>query len=446
MRHIYTVTEINSITKTMLEQSLGLIWIEAEISGIVRPASGHLYFSLKDASAQIRCAFFKQRNHLLNFRLVDGMKALVRGRISLYEPRGDYQLIVEYIEPAGEGELRQAYELLKQKLQAEGLFDRSQKKAIPDLPKSIGIITSASGAAVRDILHILKRRYPVAQIIIYPALVQGDSAVKNLRAMVDLANYRRECDVLIISRGGGSLEDLWAFNDEALARSIHRCTLPVISGVGHEIDFTITDFVADLRAPTPSAAAEQATSDSEEILTHLKNLLHGLYRTMDNRLKQYYQDLDWKEQRLKNLHPGQQLKQKRQILDTLMMRTARSLGPILPAYEQKLHQLTIRLEQQSPIHEILNKSDQCSLLQHRLLKGLEYHIDMYKSRLAASTHSMHTLSPMATLSRGYTLTFDQETQKLLTNSQQTSPGKKIETRLPKYSIISQVESINKKEL
>ncbi len=442
MRHIYTVTEINNTVRTILEQSPGLVWVEAEVSSIARPASGHLYFSLKDPSAQIRCAFFRQRNHLLNFKLRDGMKTLVRGRISLYEPRGDYQLIVEHMEPAGEGDLQKAYELLKQKLQAEGLFDQSQKKAIPDMPLSIGIITSPAGAAVRDILHILKRRYPVAQVIIYASSVQGSGAAENLRAMVELADRRQECDVLIISRGGGSLEDLWAFNDETLARGIQRCTLPIISGVGHEIDFTITDFVADLRAPTPSAAAEQVAPDSEEILSQLQGLSHSLYKTVDNTLKQYFQNLDWQDRRLETLHPGRQLKQKRQSLNALLMRAVRSLGLALPASEQKLRQLNIRLTQQSPIHDLHRKSGQSDLLRHRLLKGLEYRLNVYKSRLAASAHSMHALSPMATLSRGYALTFDQETGKLLTSSQQTSPGKRMETRLSAGRIISQVESIH----
>lgn len=441
MRHIYTVTEINDAARTMLEQSLGLVWIEAELSGIARPASGHLYFSLKDPSAQIRCAFFRQRNSLLNFRLADGMKVLVRGRISLYEPRGDYQLIVEHMEPAGEGDLHRAYELLKQTLQAQGLFNQSLKKAIPGMPQCIGVITSPAGAAIRDILHILKRRYPVAQIIIYPSAVQGRDAAENLCRMVELADRRQECDVLIISRGGGSLEDLWAFNDEVLARGIHLCTLPVISGIGHEIDFTIADFVADLRAPTPSAAAEQATPDGAEVLVRLQNQARRLYKMMDNTLQQYFQSLDRQERRLTKLHPGQQLKQKYQLLNTLLMRAGRSLGLALPTSRRQLRQLGIRFEQQSPIHDVYRKSEQSDLLKRRLLKGLEYRLDMYKARLAAGIGSIHALSPMATLSRGYTLTFDRQSGKLLTGSQQTSPGKIMETRLSKGRIISRVESV-----
>ncbi len=440
MRHIYTVTEINNTARTILEQSIGLVWIEAELSGIARPASGHLYFSLKDPSAQIRCAFFKQRNYLLSFRLKDGMKVLVRGRISLYEPRGDYQLTVEHMEPAGEGDLHKAYELLKKTLQAQGLFDQSLKKAIPDMPKCIGIITSPAGAAVRDILHILKRRYPVAQVIIYPSVVQGGDAAENLRTMVELADSRQECDVLIISRGGGSLEDLWLFNDEALARSILHCSLPVITGIGHEIDFTIADFVADLRAPTPSAAAEQATPDSEEMLVHLQSQMFRLYKAVDNMLRQYFQSLDWQEQHLVRLHPGQQLKQKYQSLNTLLMRTDHSIELIMSIFRYKLRQLGIRLEQQSPIRDLCRKSEQSGLLQYRLLRGIEYRLNVYKSWLATSTRSMHTLSPMATLSRGYTLTFDQRTGQLLTDSQQTASGKTIETRLFEGRIIARVEA------
>ncbi|MDE2196596.1 MAG: exodeoxyribonuclease VII large subunit, partial [Gammaproteobacteria bacterium] len=263
-RQVFSVSRLNHEARALLEGGFPLLWVEGELSNLSRPASGHLYFSLKDAAAQVRCALFRNRATLLRCKPAEGMQVLVRARVSLYEPRGDFQLIVEHMEDAGHGALQRAFEQLRQKLAGEGLFDPAHKKPLPAMPGIIGVVTSPSGAALRDILSVIRRRQPSARVILYPAPVQGEGAGAKLAAMIRTASARAECDVLIIARGGGSLEDLWAFNEEAVARAIHACALPIISGVGHEIDFTIADFVADARAPTPTAAAELVTPDRNE--------------------------------------------------------------------------------------------------------------------------------------------------------------------------------------
>ncbi|MDZ7770078.1 MAG: exodeoxyribonuclease VII large subunit [Woeseiaceae bacterium] len=293
-----TVSELNRQARQLLERGFATVQVEGELSNLARPASGHLYFTLKDSSAQIRCAYFRQRQRGPTIRLADGDQVLATGRVSIYEARGDYQLIVEQLEPAGEGELRRRFEALKKKLAAEGLFDEAIKQPLPALPRCIGVITSPAGAAIRDILSILKRRFPAIPVIIYPSAVQGAAAVPELLAALDSAVRRDECDVLIIGRGGGSLEDLWAFNDEGLARALHACPIPVVSAVGHEVDFTIADFVADLRAPTPSGAAEQVVPDQAAWQRSLQALAERLNAHIGRRLEARQQQLDWLAKRL----------------------------------------------------------------------------------------------------------------------------------------------------
>src|SRR5271156_2319974 len=262
-RDIYTVSRLNREVRVLLERGFGSLWLEAEISNFARPSSGHWYFSLKDASAQVRCCMFRQRNMLLGFAPRDGQKVLVRARIGLYEPRGESQLIVDHMEDAGLGALKRQFEELSAKLSQEGLFAAERKRPLPGLPRRIGVITSPTGAAIRDILHILARRFPTAAVLIYPVPVQGAAAAPAITAALDLAGARAECDVLIVARGGGSLEDLWAFNDERVARAMYHCPIPIVTGIGHEVDITIADFVADVRAPTPSAAAELVVPDAQ---------------------------------------------------------------------------------------------------------------------------------------------------------------------------------------
>ena len=277
----------------LLERGFGSVWLEAEISNLARPSSGHWYFSLKDATAQVRCCMFRQRNMLCAFAARDGQKVLVRARIGLYEPRGEYQLVIDHMEDAGLGALKRQFEELSAKLAAEGLFAAERKRALPMIPKRIGVITSPTGAAIRDILHVLARRFAAVPVLIYPVAVQGAQAAAEITAAVRTAGRRGECDVLILARGGGSLEDLWAFNDEALARAIAASSIPIISGIGHEIDFTIADFAADVRAPTPSAAAELAVPDGEEWRASLGGSRNALQRGLRRSLESARERLRW---------------------------------------------------------------------------------------------------------------------------------------------------------
>ncbi len=279
-REVLSISQLNAQARMLLERGLGSVWLEGEISNLARPASGHWYFSLKDESAQVRCAMFRNRSMLVRFPVKDGARVLARGRVSLYEARGEFQVVIDHLEEAGEGALRRRFEELKRKLLAEGLFDAARKKPLPTLPRRIGVITSPTGAALRDILHILQRRFPAVPVLVYPVAVQGEAAPREIVQALQLAAARRDCDVLILARGGGSLEDLMAFNEESVARAIYACDIPIISGVGHETDVTIADFVADERAPTPSGAAERSVPDSAEYLrafaAHERNVVQCL--------------------------------------------------------------------------------------------------------------------------------------------------------------------------
>src|SRR6202522_4096960 len=313
-RDIYSVSRLNREVRILLERGFGSLWLEAEISNFARPSSGHWYFSLKDAAAQVRCAMFRQRNMLCSFAARDGQKVLVRARVGLYEPRGEYQLIVDHMEDAGLGALKRQFEELSAKLSQEGLFAAERKRPLPGLPRRIGVITSPTGAAVRDILHVLARRFPAAAVLIYPVPVQGAQAAAEITAALELAGRRAECDVLILARGGGSLEDLWAFNDERLARAIVASPIPVITGIGHEVDFTIADFAADVRAPTPSAAAELVVPDAEEWLKSLQRLGLRLRRGMRQRLDGHDERLRWLIGRAALVSPTARLSQQTQRL------------------------------------------------------------------------------------------------------------------------------------
>src|SRR6516162_142534 len=321
-RDVYSVSRLNREVRVLLERGLGVLWVEGELSNFSQPASGHWYFSLKDRDAQLRCAMYRLKNSLVGFTPRAGMQVLVRGRISVYEARGEYQLIIEHLEEAGVGALRREFERLKTRLAAEGLFAQERKRALPRFPRRIGVITSPSGAALHDILKILARRYPPAAVLIYPSAVQGAGAVPALVAALRTASARAECDLLILARGGGSLEDLWAFNDERVARAIHGCALPVVSGVGHEIDFTIADFVADARAPTPSAAAELVVPDRLACLEAITRSAQRLGGGMRRELRGGEARLDAVGRRLKLAHPGVRLHQQMQRLDGLMQRLA----------------------------------------------------------------------------------------------------------------------------
>src|ERR1700728_4779172 len=335
-RDIYSVSRLNREVRILLERGFGSLWLEAGISNFARPSSGHWYFSLKDAAAQVRCAMFRQRNMLCAFTARDGQKVLVRARIGLYEPRGEYQLIVDHMEDAGLGALMRQFEELSAKLSAEGLFAAERKRPLPALPKRIGVITSPTGAAVRDILHVLARRFPAVRVLIYPVAVQGAQAAAEIVAALKTAGARLDCDVLILARGGGSLEDLWAFNDEKLARAIVASPIPVISGVGHEVDFTIADFAADVRAPTPSAAAELVAPDAEEWIAACSRLGTRLERCLRRRLAERAERLRWLTGRAAQVSPIARLAQQTQRLDELDQRMSRAMRRRMDGHRERL--------------------------------------------------------------------------------------------------------------
>jgi exodeoxyribonuclease VII large subunit len=350
-RDVYTVSRLNQTARKLLEQGLARIWLEGELSNIARPSSGHLYFTLKDSKAQIRGAMFRSRNQLLRFNPEEGMQVLVRAKISLYEPRGDYQLIAEAMQEAGDGVLQQAFDALKLKLEKEGLFATETKQALPTLPIHIGVITSPSGAAIRDVLSVLRRRFPAIPVLIYPVPVQGKDAGREIAAMLETAAARKECDVLILTRGGGSLEDLWAFNEEIVARAIHACRIPLISAVGHEVDFTIADFVADRRAPTPSAAAELVSPDQTEWLAQVGALETRGVRHIRQTLADSQERLRWLNQRLQLRHPGQYLRQQAQRLDELEQRTRLAIQSYFNRLRYSLNEALAQLKQATPGHQ-----------------------------------------------------------------------------------------------
>ncbi|RQW78899.1 MAG: exodeoxyribonuclease VII large subunit, partial [Methylococcus sp.] len=345
---VFTVSRLNRVCRFLLNETFGTVSVEGEISNFTAAASGHLYFTLKDAEAQVRCAMFRPQARLLRPQPRNGDHVLLRALVSLYEPRGDYQLIVESLEPAGDGALALAFERLKLKLAAEGLFDETHKQAIPALPRTVGVITSPTGAAIRDIITVLRRRFPAIEVIVYPVKVQGAEAPGDIVRAIRLANRLQHCDVLIVGRGGGSSEDLWSFNDETVGRAIFASRIPVISAVGHEIDFTISDFVADLRAPTPSAAAEAVSPDRSDWLERLDRLASRLRQAQANRLTLASQRTRFLAKRLDQQHPAQRLLTQSQRLDQLEQRLRRGWQQRLQNLEQRLARQQARMRGVNP--------------------------------------------------------------------------------------------------
>ncbi len=438
-RDIWSVSRLNGEIRAVLEGSFPLLWVEGEISNLATPRSGHSYFSLKDEHAQVRCALFRNKRMLLRFQPKDGDRVLVRARVSLYEARGDFQLIIEHMEPAGAGALQRAFEELKARLEAEGLFDTRRKQPLPAFPRCIGVVTSPTGAAVRDILQVLKRRFPGLPVIIYPTLVQGEDAAREIAATLKLADRRGDCDLLILARGGGSLEDLWAFNDEALARTIAELETPLISAIGHEVDFTIADFVADRRAPTPSAAAELATPDSEQ-LQHQLDVLEGrLQRAMQRLLTEKRQHLEQHLHRLRLLHPVRRIHEQQQRLDELGMRMEAAMKNRLAQHRQVLGELQSRLRLLSPAQRL--KTLGSTLLQQRenLQTAMEQRLLRHRLQLESLSRELHAVSPLQTLARGYSITTEAGSGKVITHADGVSPGTHIHTRLAEGELLSVVE-------
>lgn len=439
-RDIYTVGRLNSEVRAVLEGSFPLIWVEGEISNLARPASGHLYFSLKDAQAQVRCALFRMRRQRLRFQPENGQRVLLRARVSLYEGRGEFQLIVEHMEPAGEGALRQAFEQLKQRLADEGLFDTGHKRPLPPYPRCIGVITSPSGAAIRDVLSVLARRFPAIPVIVYPVPVQGDEAPGAIADMIRLANRRNECDLLLLTRGGGSLEDLMAFNDEGVARAIYQSRIPIVSAVGHEVDFSIADFVADQRAPTPSAAAELVSPDRQELEQSLRQLQQRLERQMLQRLITAHTRLDHLAARLRQQHPGNRLRQQAQRLDELEQRLAQAVDRRLHGHRQQLRMLTSRMLGRTPALQLSRAAADCGQLAGRLHRAMDGLLQHRYQQLAGRAGSLHALSPLATLERGYSITRRRADGMVLTDASAVAPGEEVETLLARGRLLCRVQT------
>lgn len=437
-RDVWTVSRLNREVRLMLETGLPALWIEGEVSNLARPASGHLYFSLKDEAAQVRCVMWRSTALKLAVSPRNGMQLLLRARLSVYEPRGEYQLVTEYAEEAGEGALRRRFEALKAKLRDEGLFAAEAKRALPALPRRIGVVTSPSGAAVRDILHILKRRFPAVPVIIYPTPVQGEGAAAKIAAALETASRRAECDVLILARGGGSLEDLWSFNEEVVARAIRASAIPVVSGVGHEVDFTIADFAADLRAPTPSGAAELVVPDALEWLRRLNKDAGRLRNAMARQLGGLAQKLDWQRRRLGATHPGHRLRQHGQRLDELEGRLRRAVDNTLISRQRRLAHANAVLVAQSPARRVQAARERVEDLGRRLRTTTHYRLQTLQARVDAAGHALHTVSPLATLERGYAIVTDPRDGAVLRDAGQLAAGDRLEVRLARGRIEADV--------
>lgn len=434
--HIYSVSKLNKFAKHILESEIGQIWISAEISNFIAASSGHWYFTLKDPRAQIKAAMFKGSNRFSRVTPKNGDKVLIRGNISLYEPRGDFQLIATHMEPEGEGLLKQQFEQIKQRLSTEGLFNQDDKQSIPQNPKSIGVITSDTGAAWHDILTVLQRRNPTVDVILYPSLVQGDSAAENLCRALQVANQRNEVDVLIVGRGGGSMEDLWCFNDEMLARTLYQSPIPIISAVGHEVDFTIADFVADMRAPTPSAAAELAAPPLQNTLEKCINLQSQLVKSWERYQQQKVHTQNLLQHKLQGCHPRSQLQQQQQRVDGLQIELNALWRSTFLKKSMLGEQQLSRLSQVHPKHQIQKLKQQVQHLQEQLGKANQHQLSRQQQRLASACQLLDTVSPLATLARGYTLTYSDD--KLVKSTSDVKSGDTLTTRFADGEVKSTV--------
>jgi exodeoxyribonuclease VII large subunit len=430
-RDVYTVSRLNKEVRLLLESGLPLLWLEGELSNFAAPASGHWYFSLKDAQAQVRCAMWRQRNSLLRFRPREGMHVLARARVGLYEPRGEYQLIIEHLEEAGEGALKREFEKLKARLAAEGLFAADRKRPLPAVPRRVGVVTSPTGAAVHDILRVLRARFPAAAVLIYPTAVQGAAAVPEIVRAIETASRRAECDVLIVARGGGSLEDLWCFNDERVARAIAAARMPTISGVGHEVDVTIADFVADARAPTPSAAALAAVPDKAEWLALLAQLETRFAGAMGRELRARMLALGSLAQRLQVSHPGARLAQHAQRLDDLDLRLRSAMRGTVLHDQQRVEILASRLWRANPRHRLEALCAHAAALRQRLVTVFAGSLTALEQRLALAARTLDAVSPLATLSRGFAVVTRADDGSVLRDASQAPAGTEIEARLSK---------------
>ena len=437
-REVLTVSQLNQRARLLLEDVFPRVWVEGELSNIARPASGHVYFTLKDRSAQVRCAIFKQQASRVRDLLRDGLLVRVRGRVSLYEGRGDYQMILDSVEAAGDGALRLAFEALKTALQAEGLFAQERKQALPKYPQRIGVITSPSGAVLHDIVSVFARRAPHVQLTLIPTAVQGREATTQIvraLALADSAQY----DALILARGGGSLEDLWCFNEELVARAVADCKTPIVSAIGHETDISISDFVADIRAPTPSAAAELLAPDRAELLNRLRSAERQLGLRANEALTRKRIQLQHLRQRLR--HPRERLQQHNQRLDDLTLRLQRAIRTQLQRRNQNYNHLQARLAVQHPQEALTAHQQQLKNLRLRLARATESNLKQTKQRLHALLQTLHVVSPLATLDRGYSILMTENKQHIIRSIDAVEPTQTVQARLADGYLTLQVQAI-----
>ena len=435
-RDVYTVARLNKAARQLAESRFAQVWVEGEISNLSAPRSGHLYFTLKDAQAQIRCAYFRSRRALLEYLPEDGVQVLIRARLTVYEARGDLQLVVQHIEPAGEGALREKFERLKRALEREGLFDADGKRPLPGVPRAIGVVTSPTGAAIRDIISTCKRRFAGIPIIVYPTQVQGEPAVGGIIDALHIAVQRQECDVLILARGGGSLEDLWAFNDERVARAVAACTTPVVTGIGHEVDFTIADFVADQRAPTPTAAAELTVPDAAAIARQVRTNATLLRSAISRRIEQLMQRGDLLAHRL--IHPTRRYARARHLFELLYGRLVSALNGAVNAGRMRLISHSQGLLLHGPQHRLEQAGWRMRSSQKRLAGMASRLTSPPRQRLNACASRLHAVSPLATLERGYAVVTD-DAGVVVTRAEQAAIGSELEVRLARGWLNCRVE-------
>ena len=403
-RQILSVSQLNRSVRHLLETQLPMLWVEGEISNFARPASGHWYLTLKDDQAQVRCAMFRNTNQRVNFKPANGTQVLVRCRAGLYEGRGEYQLVIEHMEEAGFGALQRQFEMLKQQLSTEGLFDTQHKQPMPESVRHIGVITSATGAAVKDILSVLNRRFPSIRVSIFPTAVQGAQAAGQIIEAINNANRQGQCDALIVGRGGGSLEDLWPFNEETVARAIFASEIPIVSAVGHEVDFTIADFVADLRAPTPSAAAELLSPDGEDMLNQFEGFEILLGEAMTRKIRQLEQRTDYLQKRLQ--HPGRKLQEQAQHLDHLDIRLRRAMAGTMQQQAVRMKTLGDKLVRQNPRDAIVQRQQLVANAVKHMMRAVSQQLESKQNKTAQAMHLLDTVSPLKTLGRGYSIIRD----------------------------------------
>jgi exodeoxyribonuclease VII large subunit len=437
--HIYTVTELTGRVRALLEENFGRVWVSGEVSNCRRHSSGHIYFTLKDQQSQLSVVFFRSDAVKLRFKLEDGLQLNIKGRISVYERRGAYQLIASKAEPIGYGELQLAFEQLKERLGEEGLFDEEHKKSLPRFPQRIGVVTSPTGAAIRDILNVIDRRFSTVEVLLYPSLVQGEGAAEQIAAAIGVLDKEVNVDVIIAGRGGGSLEDLWAFNEEVVARAIYECQTPIVSAVGHEIDFTIADFVADLRAPTPSAAAELVVRERESVISEIAQLRESLTRSVDLLLTRLEHSLKLASSSYGFRRPLDMLAQCEQQLDDARERLIELQGRRLDDCENRLSASRSRLVATRPERVVASLRDRLASAASMLAERASGAMARHEAALAELVAKLDSMSPLAVLARGYGIAY--HAGKILKDSAAVKTGDRIDLRLHKGSLVCAVENV-----